>query len=295
MTLLEIDAFLAVTRWGTISAAAEKMFITQPALSRRISILEHELGYTLLRRGKGIRGTELTEEGRAFQPVAERWQQLWRETRGIAGLSPEGRLTVAVNGSINTYLMAPVYRRFLEQVPGCCLRVTDQHSAAAYDLVAAGSADLGLISEDRYVRDVETTPLFRERMILVAGKAAAFSSGLTPRGLDPAREIRLDWNPEYDAWHDYWFGVQAQPRVHLDQMALLEHFIQEPGCWVLAPASVAQRLIQNPELAEFSLKDGPPHRIIYYLLGRRSSRALTERMLSLLRDTLSTMDRIELM
>ena len=125
MTNLEIEAFLAVVRLGSITAAAQAIFITQPALSRRLQTLEEELGYPLFRRGKGQRNIQLTEEGKAFVPVAERWRQLWRQSREIAGLSHRGKMTVAVIGSINTYLMPPGVSLFSSPFSGqqpCCHR-----------------------------------------------------------------------------------------------------------------------------------------------------------------------------
>lgn len=50
MTQLELQAFLAVTRTGSFSQAAQSLFISQPALSRRIRTLEEELGFRLLER-----------------------------------------------------------------------------------------------------------------------------------------------------------------------------------------------------------------------------------------------------
>ena len=44
MTQAELEAFLAVVRCGTVSGAAQQLFITQPALSRRLGVLEEELG-----------------------------------------------------------------------------------------------------------------------------------------------------------------------------------------------------------------------------------------------------------
>ena len=52
MTNLEIEAFLAVVRLGSITAAAQAIFITQPALSRRLQTLEEELGYPLFWGGE---------------------------------------------------------------------------------------------------------------------------------------------------------------------------------------------------------------------------------------------------
>ena len=55
MTFLEIEAFLKIAQCGSFSAAAEKLYITQPALGRRIRALEEELGYSLFIRNKGVR------------------------------------------------------------------------------------------------------------------------------------------------------------------------------------------------------------------------------------------------
>lgn len=66
MTRSEIDAFFAIVKTGNMTAAANSLFITQPALSRRIQALENELGYPLFIRGKGIRSNELTLQGEHF-------------------------------------------------------------------------------------------------------------------------------------------------------------------------------------------------------------------------------------
>ena len=63
MTFLEIEAFLSIVQYGSFSAAAEKLYVTQPALGRRIRALEEELGYSLFVRNKGVRHVELTRQG----------------------------------------------------------------------------------------------------------------------------------------------------------------------------------------------------------------------------------------
>lgn len=295
MTFLEIEAFLEIVRCGSITAAADALFITQPALSRRLKVLEEELGYPLIRRGKGQRGARLTEEGKAFISIAEKWRKLWQETKGIADLGASRLLTIAAIGSMNTYLLPQVYRRFLADLPGVRLHVTDQHSNSAYDMVASGAVDIAFISDDRFVRDVETIPLFREKMVLVSGEGRAFPAGLQPFGLDPAYEIRLPWNPEYDLWHDYWFGTYAQPRVLLDQMAVLEDFMQDGRCWAILPASVAERITHGSGLSEYPLQNPPPDRIIYYLLGKQRKMDITGPLLGIAKEVFGAYGRIELL
>lgn len=295
MTFLEIEAFLAIVRCGSITAAAEVLFVTQPALSRRLKVLEEELGYPLIRRGKGQRGTRLTEEGKAFVSIAEKWRKLWQETRGIADLGAGKLLTIAAIGSMNTYLLPQVYRRFLAELPGTRLHVTDQHSNSSYDMVASGSVDIAFISDDRFVQDVETIPLFREKMVLVSGEGRAFPTDLMPASLDPAYEIRLPWNPEYDLWHDYWFGTYSQPRVLLDQMAVLEDFMQDGRCWAILPASVADRITHGSGLDEYPLQSPPPDRIIYYLLGKQRKMSLIGPLLDIVKTVLGSCGRIDLL
>ena len=55
MTLQEIEVFLAVVRTGSVSAAAQALYITQPAVSRQVGALEEKLGCALLHRGRGRR------------------------------------------------------------------------------------------------------------------------------------------------------------------------------------------------------------------------------------------------
>ena len=98
MTFLEIEAFLNIVQHGSFSAAAEKLYVTQPALGRRIRALEEELGYTLFVRNKGVRHVELTKQGQAFIGLAHRWQALWNETQEAALLSNEKSLYVASVG-----------------------------------------------------------------------------------------------------------------------------------------------------------------------------------------------------
>ena len=64
-----LEAFVQVARTGSISKAAESLFVTQPAVTARLQTLERDLGTPLLVRSR--HGSRLTEAGRAFLPHAE--------------------------------------------------------------------------------------------------------------------------------------------------------------------------------------------------------------------------------
>ena len=291
MTQLELQAFMAVVRTGSFSQAAQSLFITQPALSRRVRTLEEELGYRLLERRKGARAVEPTREGRAFLPMAEHWLSLWEEARAIPRREEDQMFRVASVGSVSTYILSPVLRRFLQEGGGS-LTFHLYHSLEAYGYAERGEIDLAFISDDMFSRQVETIPAFRESMLLVTRPGVSLPPQVHPSQLDSTREIRMQWNPEYDLWHAFWFGSSSVPRMCFDQMSLMEEAIQWEDNWLIAPASVASALVGRGQAALHTLLDGPPDRIIYYLLGPRRKAAQTDRLLRLLQERLEELEGV---
>lgn len=285
MTQQGIEVFLAVARLGSVSAAAQALYITQPAVSRHLKSLEDALGCALVTRGRGQRRVELTDRGRDFVQVAEKWRLLWQEAREVAGRDRTQTLRVASVGSLVSYLLPPVFRDFLS-APGRALTFHQYHSAEAYDYIAQGLADVALISDHMYHPQVETIPAFRSAMVLLTGPGLDWPETVHPSRLDPSRELRLPWNPEYDLWHSFWFSAAAAPRAVLDQMSLLEEFFSWQDSWwdswAIAPALVAVPLSQKLGLTVHTLENGPADEIIYYLLGPRRKEALTQIFLACL-------------
>lgn len=291
MTHQEIEVFLAAVRTGSLSGAAQTLYITQPAVSRHIQALEQELGCVLLVRKRGRRRLELTEQGQDFVQVAEKWRQVWQEARDVARRDRSRTLRVGSVGSVSTYLLPAVFRTFLEKNPACALTFHNCHSWEAYQYMAEGTLDIALISDDMFYPQVETIPAYREPMVLAAGNACSLPPRVHPSMLDPSRELRLPWNPEFDLWHSFWFSGGAQPRAVLDQMSLLEEFFSWrdvwPDSWAVAPAVAAVPLARKLGLALRPLEDGPGDEVIYYLRGPRREEELTRAFLQCLDRELS--------
>ena len=277
MTQQSIEVFLAVANLGSVSAAAQALFITQPAVSRHLRALEEELNCSLIRRGRGQRRVELTEQGSDFIRVAEKWRLLWRETREVAGQDRAQVLRAASVGSLASYLLPPVFRDFL--APGRALTFHHYHSREAYEYVAQGLTDVALISDHMYHPQVETVPAFRCPMVLLTASELDWPETVHPSQLDPAAELRLPWNPEYDLWHSFWFSAAATPRAVLDQMSLLEEFFSWQDVWqdswAVAPAVAAVPMAKKLGLSIRALESGPSDEIIYYLQGPRRKEELT--------------------
>ena len=170
MTQQEIDAFLAIVEQGSVTGAAESLFLTQSTLSNRLRVLEEELGTQLFRRGRGQRRIELTEAGERFIPLAEKWRLLWRET---ASFSTQQRLDFVAISSVNTYIMPQVLRRMgeLSHISLCTY-----HTMEAYTQVESGQAEIGLVPSTRYSRYVEATHIFTEPYSLICDRDSSLTA-----------------------------------------------------------------------------------------------------------------------
>ena len=293
MTHQEIEVFLAVIRMGSVSGAAQALYITQPAVSRHIRALEQELGCPLLERGRGKRQVELTPQGRDFVEIAKKWSLLWQEAQELSRTNRDHTLNVASVSSVTSYLLPDVLKQFLSEDPQRALTFHDHHSSAAYGQVADGVVDIALISDDMYHPQVETIPAFREPMVLVAAADLSLPPLVHPSQLDPTKELRCPWNPEFDLWHSFWFSASLRPLAALDQMALLEGFFRWASGWAITPLTVARALEKSCTVTLHQLEDGPPDRIIYYLLSQRKKPELTGAFLSCLKQQLGRYPQIE--
>ena len=280
MTINEIEAFLSVVHYGSMTAAAEKLFISQPALSRRIGALEQEVGYTLLLRGKGIRCVSLTPKGHQFILMAEKWKQLWTQMQTEPLLPGASVLHVSSIGSLLSYVLFPAMQRFLAENAACDFIMETQHSYHAYDYVASGTVDIALVSDVMYAKSVEALPLWREPMYVVAGEKINIHPDMLPSELNVAQEIKVPWNNAFTEWHNYWFGSSIRPHIALDQMSAIENFICGPELWMIAPVSVARVLGANFSVRTTILSAAPPDRYIYCLKRKDWQSELSDRFIA---------------
>ena len=171
MDVPRLEAFLEVARLGSMRAAARSLHLGQPALSARIVALEDELGAKVFERTK--RGVRLTLAGRALVPHAER--ALGAIDAGRSAVSQveqgdDGELVIAAAGAINASVVPELVARFRRYHPGVHLYVHTGSAERIVELVAFGSAQVGIVREAAPSRDprLAVTPLYEESLMLTA-------------------------------------------------------------------------------------------------------------------------------
>lgn len=231
MTNQDIETFFAVLDHGTMTAAAEALYITQPSLSARLKALEDQVGAPLFHRGKGQRRITLTDAGQLFLPLARRWQNLLSETQTFAAAEKREFLHVIAAYTANQYILPPVYQRFLERELPVNLWVESMRTDQAVSAVARGDADMAIVDGAlHYDLQIEAKPLFREGFFLVVPKTVALTEPVEATTLHVQDEILIYGQPEILQWHDYWFGVDARPLLYADTPQLAETLPACGGC-----------------------------------------------------------------
>jgi DNA-binding transcriptional LysR family regulator len=142
MNLRFVEAFYWVATLRSVSRAAEKLFITQSAMSSRIAALEDEIGALLLdRRDKQFR---LTVAGARFLGYAERMLALQREVKAEMGGSAATPVSLRI-GAIESVLhswLIPWVRRLRSTMPGIELELTVETTPVLVDQVRRGTLDI---------------------------------------------------------------------------------------------------------------------------------------------------------
>lgn len=147
MDISALKAFLYIAQEGSFSRAAEKLFITQPAISKRIAQLEQTLEAKLLNRGS--KRISLTEAGKTLLPHARDVVDRMESIKPLlAAMSEEvgGTLSMACSHHIGLHRMPRILKQYIHQYPEVALDLKFVDSENACGGVETGELELALIT-----------------------------------------------------------------------------------------------------------------------------------------------------
>lgn len=163
-----LHAFAAVAENESFSTAAEELHLTQPAVSKRIALLESQLDCSLFDRiGRSI---TLTEAGRALLPHAQSvLQELRAAKRHIQDLrgGVTGLLTMGISHHMGLHRLPDVLQKFTQQYPDVRLDIDFLDSEEAYEKVLLGEVELGVITlapEEK--PSLQQIPIWKDELVV---------------------------------------------------------------------------------------------------------------------------------
>jgi DNA-binding transcriptional LysR family regulator len=161
--------FHAVAEAGSVTGAAERLRVSQPAVSKQILELEAALGVPLLERLP--RGVRLTEAGKLLAEYARRQNVLESEAaRAIEefrGLK-RGRLAVGASTTIAAYLLPPVFGRFHQHYSDIELRLEIANTRDIQRYLMEGLIEIGLIEGVIETEDLDSRVFHQDELVAIA-------------------------------------------------------------------------------------------------------------------------------
>src|SRR5690348_184970 len=274
--LMQVEGFLEVARRGSVSRAAEALFITQPTLTARLQGLERELGTPLFLRTP--HGMPLTDAGRAWIPYAERALRALVDGRvALAQVmtASAGHLMFAAAPSVSTYVLPELLERFVAAHPRVEVSVRTGHSEDVVELVLRDEVQIGLGRTIRHP-DLELRPFHTEDMVLVTAPEHPFTKrpSVTMAEVAGQKLIMFDRTSSYYEIAQGAFlssGVSLRGLMELDSIEAAKKMVERGLGVALLPGSAVAREVQGGTLCVVKMKDAPPMQNTIVAFRRRDA------------------------
>jgi DNA-binding transcriptional LysR family regulator len=281
MGLDQVSAFLEAARLGGVTRASSSLHLSQPAVSRRIHLLEQELGAPLFERVHS--GVIVTDAGRAFLPHAEALLASMRDgidaVAAVRGTS-QGTVTLALVGTLASATLTERLRSFRDAHPATDLRVLTGLSAEVSAAVRRGDAALGLRYEHDPDPHLVSSEIYHEPMVPVCSPDHRFA---TARRVEPAELAGERWitfpprtggAPEpYRSALEHWratCGLGAAEIIPIDSLTAQKRMVEAGFGLALLSASSVDDEIRSGTLRVLPIA-APPVTILVALVHRRGA------------------------
>ena len=151
----QLRVFCEAVRLGSLTAAAERLGLTQPAVSLQVRELEHELGAELLERGRA--GAAVTPAGERLHalaaPLVRGVDALFGDFAGTLGAQEPGRVRVAASSAGIAYVAPRYVARFHERYPDIAVHIETHSSRAGLERLLKEKVDLVLGAKEPHPED----------------------------------------------------------------------------------------------------------------------------------------------
>jgi len=293
MDLKQIQYFIALFEDGSVTRAAKRLNIVQPALSMQIAKLEDELKQTLFERG--AHGMTPTAAGRLMyrlylpimRDLKQAQTQLMQRDEVVSG-----HVSLGLIASVSESVLADALSRFHEQYPHVEVTVADGYSATFIDLVTGGQLEAALINRPRARLSLDSEPLLDEEMVLATG---VNGGPPLPPVIELAQVQELDLvlptkrhglRGVLDAAAQS-ADVLLAPRFEIDVLSAIVKLVENTGFATILPRIVVERSVQRGTMrAHPILAPRIVRHIVRISHPRRPISAATEALTAIIADEL---------
>lgn len=241
MDIALLKTFLEVAATGSFVSAADRLFVTQSAVSQRILRLEDTLGKPMFTRSKS--GAELTNAGREFERYALSIIRVWEEARQQVAI-PEGftrSLTIGAQYSLWPRLGFRWIDRLQAAAPDLNIRAELGMPDRLTRFLGEGIMQVGLLYTPQLRPGLTAEPVLAEELVLVASWPNA---SLDLKG----RYVFVDWGPEFVGAHAMVLPELTNPGLTFSLGAMVAEYIVNRRAAAYLPARYVKKYLDSGQL-----------------------------------------------
>ena len=258
MRLSDLETLVAAVRAGSLTAAARRLFISQPAVSARLRRLEQETGEPLLRRsGQGVRPTAAGEL--LFDRARALLDQVRRLEQEMASGEISGRLSVGATDLAAIYHLPAALQRFRRLHPQCELALQVDGTAPLLRLLEAGMVELVVGTFPVTERGIEMVPLYHDPLTILAPSGHRLARRRILRPEEMAEEVWILHKPESvtrQLVESFFAAHQIRPRVEMEISSpeAIKKLVQARLGLAVLPACAVRREVADGRLATLRVR-----------------------------------------
>ncbi len=266
MNFQQLATYCTVVSEGSMTAAAEKLFLTQPAVSQQIRNLEDEVGSELLVRG--VRNVKPTLQGQLLYDYAKKILQLTEQAEvAMQAMSNElaGEVKIGTLNSLGLYLISPVIGLFLKHNTKLRIQLNYANTQQLISDMETGNADILIIPEP----DAEVSPAFKdlnkkylmtdEMWLVGSGRDTSLPQSILMKDYNKAAVIQF--NDKYLSFKTKLEeklkadGTIVDPVFQSDNVGTLKRVIETGIGWGFLPSHSIKKQVRTGRLSRIQVQD----------------------------------------
>lgn len=288
LNLYQLQSFVTVVSEGSMTGAADKLYLTQPAISQQIRNLEEELGVELLVRG--VRQIKPTLQGEVLFDYAKRILLMGQQAEVAVkamGAELKGQLRVGSLNSLGVHLISPIVSRLLKYNPKLSLKINYDDGEVLVKDFQAQKIDAMILpdTENQYNATLDAADkklLMNEELWLVgSGKETEMPKQISLSDIRKypfisfSRELP-DFNRKLSSALQST-GISLEPAFESQNVGTLKRVIESGLGWGFLPASSIRKQVRMGRMNHVQVKDFS-YSVDFYYYSRKSqdSKALVD-------------------
>jgi len=259
------------------SKAAEKLFVSQSAVSQSIKLLEERLNTKLFFRY--AKNMKLTSEGEAlFKHIEQAFNFIKSGERALyeIGNLLQGEIHIGASDTICKYFLLPYFKKFHEAYPDIKIHITNRPSPICVDLLKSGSIDIAVVNlSNRYkYENLNVVPVKAIQDVFISGEKFCDLKNrtVTLRELEKYPVLSLEKNSTTRAYFDELIkknDIRISPEFELDSIDLLVEMTKIGLGISFVIEDAIQEEVRNGTIFKLNIKENIPSRRIGVVTNSR--------------------------